>query len=118
MNATSLTECESQVRADLLNEAECRRWLERKAGADLDLAAGGHRHRDGAELRSVDEAIGRAQVDFVHRVERFAAQLEIQLFGEAEVADQREVQRLQRRAVNRVSTGIPEGECGGGSEGS
>ncbi len=94
------------------------RWLERKAGADLDLAAGGHRHRDGAELRSVDEAIGRTQVDFVHSVERFAAQLEIQFFGEVEVPDQREVQGLQRRAVDRVSTSISEGECGGGSEGS
>jgi hypothetical protein len=39
--------------------------LEREAGAQLEFAAWGHGHGDGAELGRVHKAVGRAQVDHV-----------------------------------------------------
>ncbi len=39
--------------------------LEREAGAQLEFAARGHGHRDGAELGGVHEAVRSAQVDHV-----------------------------------------------------
>ena len=39
--------------------------LEREAGAQLEFAAWGHGHGDGAELGRVHEAVGGAKVDHV-----------------------------------------------------
>ena len=56
--------------------------LERKPGADLKFAARRHRHGDGPELRSVDEAVRCAEVGLVQRVESFGAELEVGSFRE------------------------------------
>src|SRR5580765_8667815 len=82
--------------------------LERNPRAHLNLAPGGHRHGDGAELRRVHEAVRRAQIYFVQRVEGFAAELEGGSFAEAEGACQGKIQSLQWRTIDGVSPNIAE----------
>ena len=52
----------------------------RQPRVDLQLSPRGHGHGDGPKLRSIHKAVRRSQVHFVQRVERFAAQLEIEPF--------------------------------------
>ena len=55
--------------------------LERKPGAQLDFAAWSHGHGDGAELRGIDETVGRAQVHFVQSVESLPPELKVESFS-------------------------------------
>ena len=65
---------------------------------------------DRAELRRVHKAIRRAEIHFVQRVEEFSAELELHAFDEAEFPRERQVQRLQTGADNRVAADVAESE--------
>jgi hypothetical protein len=60
--------------------------LKRKSGAQLDFAAWSHGHGNGAELRGIDEAARRAEIDFVQGVESLSAKLEVESFRNAKRA--------------------------------
>src|SRR6202521_3412701 len=76
--------------------------LKRKPGAQLHFASRRHRHGDRSELWRIHEAVRRAQVYLIQRVECFGPELEIGSFAEAEGTRQREVQGLQARAKHGV----------------
>src|SRR5262245_25203942 len=91
---------------------EATDFLERQPRAQLDLPPRSGGLRDRAELRSVHKSIRCAQVRVVEAVEEFAAELEPHSFGNAKVANHREVKSLGSRPVDRVSTHIPKREGG------
>ncbi len=80
--------------------------LERKPGAQLDFAAWSHGHGNGAELRGINETVGRAEIDFVQGVESFAAELEVESFRNAKRALQSDVHGLHSRPGHGVATGV------------
>jgi len=86
--------------------------LERDPCTQLKLAAGRGRFRDRAELRRVDEAVGRIPVRVVQRVEGLAPKLDAQPFGQRERADQREIHRLHARPVDGIPSHVAEGVRG------
>ena len=92
--------------------------LERKTGAQLDFAAWSHGHSDGAELRGIHKTVRRAEIDFVEGVESFAAELEIEPFGNVKGALQSDVHGLHTGPVNGVPPGVPIGKSGRSSESS
>jgi len=92
--------------------------LERESGAQLDFAAWSHSHGNSAELRGIDETVRRTEIDFVQGVESFAAELEIESFGNAKRALQSDVYGLYPRAVNGVPPGVSIGKSNGSDESS
>src|SRR5262249_26255176 len=90
--------------------------LERDPHTDLDLAARRRGLGDRPELRRVHEAAGRAQVRVIERVEEFGPELEFRLLGQAELAGQRQVERLHSGAVDRIPPRVPEPERRRGGE--
>src|SRR5262245_40711008 len=99
----------------LFTRAVLYRSLERKPHTDLDLAPRRRGLGDRAELRRVHEAAGRPQIRMIERVEEFGPELEFRLLGQAELAGQRQVQRLHPGAVDGIPPRVPEPErCRGG----
>src|SRR2546429_4124347 len=80
--------------------------LERKPGAQLHLASRRHCHGDRSELRGIHEAVWRAQVYLIQRVERFGTELETGSLADAEGSHQREVQGFDGRAIHGVPASI------------
>ena len=74
----------------------------RKPGAQLHFASRRHRHGDRSELRRIHEAVRRAQVYLVQRVECFGTKLEISSLADAEGSRQRKAQGLHGRAIYGV----------------
>src|SRR5205823_10342950 len=87
--------------------------LEREARAELNFTARSGRLCDCAELRRVDEAVGRAEVRVVQGVKELRAELEPYLLRHRELALQGEVERLPAGAVDCVASDVAEGEGGG-----
>jgi hypothetical protein len=77
--------------------------LEGNPGAQLDFASWRHRHGDGSKLRSIHEAVRRAQIYLVQSVEGFGSELEIGPFADAKGSSKREVQSLHRRTIDGVT---------------
>ena len=64
---------------------------ERKARVQLKLAPRRRRFRDGSELRCIYEAVRRAEIAVIHRIERFPADLEEEFLREIETPSNRHV---------------------------
>src|SRR6202030_2426092 len=89
---------------------DCFRSSEREPCTHLKLAARCHRHRDGPELWSIDEAVRCTQVGLVERVEGFGAELEPGFLSETKGTCQREVQALLWWTKNGIPASIAIGK--------
>src|SRR5882724_10327616 len=65
---------------ELANQAS--KYLERKPCAELNLSRRCRGFGDGSELWSIHEAIRRSQIRVVERIERFGANLKLDLLGD------------------------------------
>src|ERR1035441_4772992 len=89
-------------------ESVCWMDLEGEPRAELHFAPWRSRFRDGAELRSIHEPVGRAKVGMVHGVEGLAANLEAYPLSDGELARKCQVHGLHPGTVHRIAAGITE----------
>src|SRR6185503_4188347 len=84
--------------------------LERNSCAELNLPPRSGGFGDGAELRRIDEAVWRTEIDIVQSVEKLCAELEPKSFTQSELAHDCHVECLQSRSVERISPHISKRE--------
>src|SRR5512145_1789776 len=84
--------------------------LERNPCAELNLPTRRGGFGDGAELRRIDEAVWRSEIDVIQSVEKLRAELEPKSFTQGELAHDCHVECLQSRTVDRISPHISKRE--------
>lgn len=84
--------------------------LKRNPRAELNLPTWRGGFGDRAELRCIDKAVWRSEIDVIQGVEKLRAKLEPKSFTQSELARDCHVERLQSRSVDRISPHISKRE--------